>query len=422
MSNINVNLLDHIGSNYDEMFYDLQSNKHLHYWLHGGRGSLKGSFVYLYIIWSMTIAMSKNEIIHSIMLRKVKDTISDSIFTNLLWAIDILHLKTFWSYTINPLKMTCGENQILFRGCANQRDYEKIKSIKFKNGKVKYVVFEELTEFYGWDEILDILQSILRGTDIANVFYMYNPPPSKNNWVNNECKVIRNDRLVHASTYLTAPKEWLGKIFIQEAEMLKKLNPRKYNHMYLGEVIGEGLEIYQNVEIRTITDLEIKKMDIINRGLDFGYTHASCYCETYFDIKNDIIYIIDEIYLYGSNNFTLASKIKDKAGNRLITGDSEDPRTINEMNLYGLNVRGTKKGHDSKAHGIKWLSDRVKIVIDKKRCPNIANDFICYEKKKDKNGNIIEDYPNEPDGSASCRYSLEKYILNKKLIFGGLKG
>ena len=88
------------------------------------------------------------------------------------------------------------------------------------------------------------------------------------------------------------------------------------------------------------------------------------------------------------------------------------------MILYGLNVGKAKKGKDSKSHGIMWLKGRAKIVIDKKRTPNIANDFETYEYKKDKEGKIIYDFPDEPDGSAAVRYGLEKYILDSKLKFG----
>jgi len=422
-----IDLINCIGPAYYKMFWDIEEGKHTHYLMKGGRGSLKSSFGFIYTIYSMTKDALEGKITHCVAMRKIKDTIKDSVFENFLWAIDMLGLSTQWRYTKNPMRIWFKDNTILFRGCANQRDYEKIKSIKFKKGFCKYALFEEWTEFNGIDETLSILQSLFRGTNEAVAFYMYNPPASRNNWVNKESKIEKADRFIHHSTYLEAPREWLGEIFIKEAESLKVQNPRKYNHMYKGEEIGEGLEIYpirtneepNNVlELRTITNDEIKEFDKIDRGLDFGYSHASCYVEVYFDRKNDIVYIVDEVYLYGASNYLLSSKIKEKAEGKYITADSEDPRTINEMNLYKLNVGKAKKGKDSKAHGIKWLQDRAKIVIDKKRTPNIAADFETYEYKKDKEGNIIYDYPEEPDGSAATRYALERYILDSKIKFG----
>ena len=422
-----IYLTDCFGPAYYELFHDVEHRNHMTYWLQGGRGSLKGSFAYLYTIYDLTRDAENNIVTHAVGLRKVGATIRDSVFNNFLWAINKLGLKDSWDYTISPMKIFHKKtgNTILFRSCANQRDFEKIKSLKFEKGYCKIAIFEELTEFAGMDEIDSIQQSLFRGADDEEVgteesitFVMYNPPASRKNWVNEESRKLRqlNENgedtgvyILH-TTYLQAPKKWLGKPFIVKAKKVKKFNFRKYQHMYLGEETGEGLEIYppitkENpnglVEYRTISNEEIKRFDKIDRGLDFGYSHASCYAEMYYDRKNEIIYIIDEVYLYGASNFTLATKIGYKAKKLFITADSEDPRTINEMILYGLNVGKAKKGKDSKAHGIMWVKGRTKIVIDKKRTPNIANDFETYEYKKDKECKIVYDFPDEPDGSAA---------------------
>lgn len=70
--------------------------------------------------------------------------------------------------------------------------------------------FEEVDEFAGMEEIRTINQSLLRGGENFVVFYSYNPPQSQSNWVNEEVLGQRSDRLVHHSTYLTVPREWLG--------------------------------------------------------------------------------------------------------------------------------------------------------------------------------------------------------------------
>jgi PBSX family phage terminase large subunit len=415
---MNVKLSECIGENYYDTFNQLQNNEYTHYWFKGGRGSLKSSFAVIYAIWSMICDYNHGLTTHCVALRKVKDTIKDSVFTNLIWAINLLGVSQLFKVNVSPMKISIGESTILFRGCANQQDYEKIKSIKFEKGCLKYVIYEELTEFSGVDEITNINQSLFRGTDEGIALYMYNPPISKLNWVNQECKVERSDRIVHHSTYLDVNPDWLGSVFIKEAEKIKEINERKYNHMYLAEEIGEGLEIYPNVSIQTISDKQIETFDKVNRGLDFGFAaDASCYGEMYLDLRNDTLYIFREVYGHGLTNEQLASSINCK---KLIRADSAEPRTINELNLKGMNILGAKKGKDSVEHGIKWLSQLNKIIIDRKRCPNIASDFETYELQKDKNGNIIRNYPKEPHGSAMTRYALSDIILNKKLVFGGL--
>lgn len=433
----NVRIADCIGPAYYEMFHSVEAREKMTYWMKGGRGSLKGSFAYLYTIFDLTRDAEQGIKTHAVGLRKVKDTIRDSIFTNLLWAINMFGLQGVWDFTVNPMRIwhIGNGNSILFRGCANQRDFEKIKSLKFEEGFCKIAIFEELTEFAGMDEVDPIIQSLFRGGDEAITFMMYNPPASKKNWVNDYCRQLQllekdgtdTDTFILHTTYLQAPKEWLKKPFINKANQIKKLNPKKYKHVYLGEEVGEGLEIYPEKDpktgegclvLRTITDEEIKRFDKVCRAIDFGYSHATCYIECYYDTKTDTVYIFDEVYMYKASNKTLYNHIKPKAGNLLIYGDSEDPRTINELNQLGLYIIGVEKGKDSKDHGIKWLSDRSRIVIDKKRCPNIANDFETYEFKKDpKTGEIIFDYPDEPDGSAACRYSLCKYIKNSNWKF-----
>ena len=419
-----IKLSECIGPAYNNVFLDICFNKHTHYVFKGGRGSLKSSFVFIYIIYAMTQDYIHDEVTHCVALRKVKNTIRESIFENFLWAIDILGLSDYWTSTVSPMKLKIGDSTILFRGCANKNEFQRIKSIKFKKGFCKYSVFEETTEFSGMEEIRQINASLFRSTDIAEAFYMYNPPASKKNWCNEEfeAKEQPKNRFIHHSTYLTAPKEWLGKVFIEEAETLKKINPRKYNCMYMGNVIGEGLEIYPNIEFRTITDKEIENFDKIYRGFDFGFTQdASCYIEVYYDKDNDCIYIVDEVYGHRLSNQRLFDLTKPKANFNMIRADAAEPRTINELKSKGLNIIGAKKGKDSKNHGIKWLSDLSKIVIDKKRTPFAASDFELYEYEKDQNDNIVYEYPKEPHASAATRYALSEIILQKKLSFGGRK-
>jgi phage terminase large subunit len=419
---VDVDIYNNIGKSYYEVFEDAYYNKHVHYWLKGGRGSLKSSFVFIYIIYMMTIFTMMGHTVHCVAMRKVKETISGSIFTNFLWAINLLGLQDYWTYTMSPMIIKLGESTIIFRGCHNKTEFERIKSIKFEKGFCRYAVFEELTEFTNYDEILIILQSLFRGGDFAQAFYMYNPPASKFNWVNMECKAKIPNRFVHSSTYVTAPLSWLGNIFVEEAKLLQEINPRKYNHMYMGEEIGEGLEIYPNVVIAEIPSQKIETFDKINRGLDFGFSvDASSYVENFFDARHDDLYIFDEIYGIKMNNKLLADSILAKAGSSIIKADSAEPRTINELRILHLNVIGAKKGKDSVDHGIQWLQNLNHIYIDRKRCPYTAIDMETYEYKKDSNNVIIRQYPKEPHASAATRYSLDDIILSRKLVFGGDK-
>ncbi len=421
-----VKLSELISSNFYSMAKMVQNNEYLFYLLKGGRNSSKGSFAYIMTILILTIDAEKGIDTHAVALRKVKETIRTSCFVNLLWAIDLLGLNDIWDSTVSPMRIwhKKNDNSILFRGCANQKDYEKIKSIKFKKGYCRIAIWEELTEFAGMEEIDNIIQSLFRGegSDDCFGFMMYNPPASKSNWTNEYSDELeklqrqgkRNDTFIHHSTYLELPRKWVGEKFIQKAEIVKENNPKAYEHIYLGKCTGEGLEIYNNLEIRTITDEEIAiECDTVRRGLDFGNTHATCYMETSYNMKKDWIYLLDEVYLYGASQKTMYERIYPKAGRLLIIGDSASPNIIRELNDLGLYVIGAKKGPDSKTFGIKWVSDRTKIIIDKKRTPEACHDFETYEYKKNKEGKIVYEYPEEPDG---CLVGDTKVLTNNGWI------
>lgn len=418
---MDIDIKKHIGPDFYDTFWYLTDEKYFEYWLKGGRGSLKTSFAFLYSVLDITLDAIQGRTTHLIALRKIKDTIRTSVYNDVLWALNVLGLRNLWTATVSPMQFTFKDSKIVFAGCANQADYEKIKGIKFEKGYLKRAIFEEITEFSNYTEVLSIIQSLFRGCDNGSVLFTYNPPPSKSNWVNMEVLSKSADRLVHSSNYLNAPESWLGKVFIDKANHIKLVNPRQYAHMYMGETIGEDLEIYPNVEIRTITDKELSSFGQINRGLDFGHVHATCYSETYYSEITDTVYIFDEVYSPGLTNETLARLVKEKALSFPIRADNENPNLINELSIKGLNIIKTHKGKGSKEQGIKWLADRAKIVIDKKRCPKISEDFILYEFKRDKNGTKILEFPDEPDGSASVRYSLEHIIQSRILSFGGLR-
>ena len=143
----NVRIADCIGPAYYEMFHSVEAREKMTYWMKGGRGSLKGSFAYLYSIFDLTRDAEQGIKTHVVGLRKVKDTIRDSIFTNLLWAINMFGLQGVWDFTVNPMRIwhIGNGNSILFRGCANQRDFEKIKSLKslLQKGKLFILVIHQ---------------------------------------------------------------------------------------------------------------------------------------------------------------------------------------------------------------------------------------------------------------------------------------
>lgn len=393
------------------MHEDILNERHTHYWLAGGRGSGKSSFAAIEIVYGLT----RDENANAVVLRKAARNIRDTVFAQIAWAIEALGVSEDWTEKVSVTEMVNErtEQKIIFRGADN---HKKIRSTKFKKGYCKYVWYEETDEFKGDAEIRAINQSLLRGGAKFFVLYSFNPPSSLRSWVNQEFIAVRPDKAEIKSTYLDLPRDWLGEQFIIEAEHLKKTKPDKYAHEYMGEAVGDGAEIFRNVDIRAISDEEIKGFSQLRKGIDFGYAvDPFVYVCGNYDAKKKILYIFAEVYRRGLPNaeaFRLVQETDKLAGvvgiTKTVYADSAEPKSIDELKTLGLKITGAKKGRDSVKFGIKFLQDLEKIVIDGTRCPNSAKEFIEYEYRQDGRGGFLSEYPDENNHAIDAvRYALE---------------
>ena len=401
-----------IGPAFYAVHNDIKNHKHTYYDLTGGRGSLKSSFVSIEIIHNMM--KQENCKKHAVVYRKVGDTLETSVFAQIEWAIDILGVSHLWKLTKSPMRaeyIPTGQ-KIIFKGLDKA---QKSKSIKVPFGYIAYLWFEEFDEFSGEEEIRKVQQSVIRGGNDFLVFKSMNPPKSRRNWANDyiEKEKLRKDTLVSQTTYLTSPKEWLGQQFIDDAEWLKMVNPKAYEHEYMGIPVGTGTEVFDNLEIRQITDDEISRFSNLYRGVDWGWFpdpfHYGC---MHYDAARMTLYIFEEFRTNKMRNSETAEVIKDKFGLTrydIVTCDSAEPKSVSDYRTYGINARSAEKGRDSVRYGMKWLQSLVKIVIDPIRCPNTAEEFKKYEYELDKDGNATSVYPDANNHSIDMtRYAMEQ--------------
>lgn len=396
-----------------EVYRDILDRGHLEYWLEGGRGSIKSSFAGLVVIEMI----ENNPNMCGIALRKVGNTLNDSVFSQLQWAIQQLDetypgLASDYKITKSPLSITKKSTgqRIYFRGAD---DPVKIKSIKPpKDMYIGIIWYEEFDQFDGLASVRKIDQSLMRGGNDFVVLRTYNTPPSLLHFVNKEKVIPKENRLVHRSDYRAVPLKWLGQPFIDEAEYLKETNEQAYNNEYLGMETGDGSNVFNNIEIREITDEEIKEMDRIYMGLDFGwYPDPLAWTKCYFNASNRTLYILDEFVVNKMSNAEVWEHLKEEKGveeNDLIIADSAEPKSIGDFRSYGSAMRGAEKGPESVNYSMKWLASLNKIVIDPKRTPNSLEEFTTYEYEKDKDGNVISAYP---DANNHCIDSI-RYALN----------
>lgn len=394
-----------LGKAYVDLNRHIEPN--IAYILEGGRGSLKSSY------WALKIVelVKNNSDLHACITRQVAATLKDSVYAQMKWAINTLGLDEEFLCKVSPLEIVYKKTGqiIYFRGLD---DETKLKSIKPPFGYIGILWKEEKDQMKGAAEERSVNQSVLRGGDISYDFSSYNPPKSKNAWVHKEKLIPNQNRVIHHSTYLEAPPEWLGKKFIDDAEHLKEVNPAAYEHEYLGIPNGDGGNVFEYLEIRDITDEEIGRMDRIYQGVDFGwYPDQFSFLRTYYDSAREKIYLIDELYVNKWSNAQTAEWIKNKGYDDFrIICDSAEPKSVNDYRDAGLPARGAAKGPGSVEYGFKWLQSRT-IVIDPKRTPNAYAEIVGYEYERDKDGNVISGYPDENDHAISAlRYAYEPHF------------
>lgn len=398
-------LSEKLGPAFHLLARDVFQHGHTHYDLSGGRGSLKSSCVSLLV----PLLLITNPWTHAVVLRKVANTIRDSVYAQYIWAIGELGMADYWIAKVQPMELIYKPTgqKIMFRGAD---DPMKIKSIKVPFGYIAVTHFEEKDQFAGRSEIRTILQSTMRGGPVFWNFESYNPPISRDNWANLDSLEDRPDRLCHKSTYLDAPKEWLGEQFLAEAEHLRLTDEMAYRHEYLGEATGTGGNVFEKLELREITDKEIASFDRIYQGIDFGwFPDPFAFIRLHYDRARETIYFLDEMYENKLPNEAAAKKLKERGyTDAYVTCDSAEPKSVADLRACGLPAKEAVKGPGSVDYGMKWLQKR-KIVIDKRRTPNAYDEFVHYEYERDKNGEFISGYPDANNHLIDAsRYALER--------------
>ncbi|MCW6665418.1 PBSX family phage terminase large subunit [Aerococcaceae bacterium NML191219] len=386
----------------------------------GGRGSGKSSNI-AHIIVQMIMRLPVN----AVCIRKVDNTLEQSVYEQLKWAIEEQGVSHLFKFNKSPMRITYMPrgNYVIFRGA---QEPERIKSLKDSRFPFAIGWIEELAEFKTEDDVKTITNSLLRG-ELANglfykFFYSYNPPKRKQSWVNKkyESVIQPTNTHVHHSTYHDNP--YISKAFVDEAMATFERNPKRYEWEYLGKAIGSGVAPFENLEFRTITDDEVARFDNIRQGNDFGYANdPNAFVRWHYDKKRRTIYAIDEIYGVKISNRKLAEEIKRrKYHTTMTTCDSAEPKSIDELEQeHGISkIQGAKKGPDSVEYGERWLDDLEAIVIDPKRTPNIAREFESIDYAVDKDGNPkskLEDKDNHTIDAT--RYAFEDDMKQASISF-----
>lgn len=396
-----------IAPAFQPVLLDIADGGHTEYDFPGGRGSTKSSFIALEIV---DLIMTHADM-HACAIRKVGNTLRDSVYAKICWAIAQLGLEAEFDCMVSPMEITrkATGQKIYFRGADKP---EKMKSITPKTGYIGILWFEEMDQFAGEAELRSIKQSVIRGGDDAIIFCSFNPPKSANNWANDYVLSPSKSRLVTRSDYLSVPKKWLGQAFLELAEELKAKNPHAYENEYLGVANGSGGNVFDNLELREISEAELSQFDYILNGVDWGWMpDPFAFVRVHYDPARLTLYVWQEYVCNKKSNRETAEQLISLGitAADVVTCDSAEEKSVSDYRSYGINARAAEKGPESRRYSYKWLQSLVKIVIDPQRCPIAAREFAHYEYERDKDGNIISGYP---DGDDHCIDAV-RYATNR---------
>jgi PBSX family phage terminase large subunit len=404
---------DLVAPEFSNFYREVRQHRYTHYREPGGRGAGRSSAISLAVVDLLMCDVN----LHALVCRKIGNTIRDSVYTQILWAIEVLGLTDKFRENRSLLQITRIETgqKIYFRGLD---DPFKIKSIKPPFGYIGVFWLEEADQTNGEAELRPVRQSVMRGGEKFWSFESWNTPRNKQHWINERTlnEADRDDVRTHHSTYLSLPVEWLGQPFIEEAEALKASDDNAYRHEYLGEAIGYGGEIFEKLSIERIGDETVKRFDNVRMGIDWGFQDPMAFVKVHYDKTRRVLYVFDEFVASKMTDLEVAEilkKVKNVGPRDLIYADCEDPKSIENYRRLGFYILGCTKFHGSVDHGVKFLQSMELIVIDPIRCPIAAREFSNYSLKKDTKGDYLAAINRVNDHTIDgVRYSLNDEINN----------
>ena len=347
-------------------FYKTFNSKKPHQIYKGGRGSTKTSMISLKTDDFNLEYLNCNAII----IKRYQNTIRNSVFKEIKRGLKRLGLVEGIDYkaTVSPFQIHIFQtnNDIYFAG---GDDYERVKGFIDEEAPIKMVWFEELTEFDNADQIDQIIATFSRGNDDWFItMYSYNPPKNRFHWVNQWADKMaqRDDVIVHHSDYRTVPEKWLGRRFIEEAERLKQYDPKRYEWIYLGKVIGiEGLIYNPDLFIVEEADYIEKnklRMLYIDFSIDCGHQTSATSCGAYGYATDGRWYRLDTYYYspheksrkkapseLAQDLFDFRTKMCQKYHTVVDTEtiDSAEGALRNQyFAMFGINLQPVNKGKD----------------------------------------------------------------------------
>ena len=270
-----------------------------------------------------------------------------------------------------PGKVRGPRRDVLFINEANNINFEAYTQLAIRTNEDIYIDYNPVIEFWVHTEIIPSLEH-----DFIILTYLDN--------------------------------EGLAKSIIQELEARRGNKPwwRVYGEGHLGEI---ETRIYRNW---AVVDEVPHEARLERYGLDFGYSNDPTAIVAIYYYNGG--YILDEItFQKGLSNKMIADIIVSQPKKAIVVADSAEPKSIDEIKMYGIDIIPTVKGKGSVTRGIQYVQDQQ--ISMTKISLNLRKEYNNYVWITDKDGKIL----NEPDHQYShsmdaIRYGMENLDVNSR--------
>jgi len=357
--------------------------------IYGGRFSLKS-----HTVARLLLIRARQAKTRVACFREFQSSIAESSYQLLLDLIKEFNLTDFKA-TQNSIINTINGSDFIFKGLWNNE--QSIKSIE----GIDIAWVEEAQTVSA--KSLEVLTPTVR-KDGSQIVYTYNRLLEDDPVHTRLVIQGRPNTLILNVNYDIAIKyKMMPDVILKEIEDDKEKRPSLYKHKWLGEPSNQERKVYKDWEYINEIPHEAK---LERYGLDFGYTNDPTAIVAVYKYNGGFIF--DEVcYQKGLSNKQIADILNNQP-KALVIADSSEPKSIDELKLYGVNIIGANKGQGSVSQGIQFVQDQKCSVTN--RSINLIKEYRNYLFIQDKNGRIT----NEPEDSFNhcmdaIRYALETY-------------
>lgn len=263
-------------------FYSVWNTKKPYIVLSGGRSSFKSSVVALMLVFKMLIAIKQNQTVEIVIVRKVANTIADSVYNKILWALNKFHIMHQFTPRKSPYKIIHKGTKSTFH-FYGQDDFQKLKSNDV--GGIIAVWYEEASEFKNAEEFDQSNSTFMRQKHpeypYVQFIWSYNPPRNPYNWINEWSTALQDSEeyLVHRSSYLDDELGFVTEQMLNEIERIKQNDYDYYRYLYLGEAVGLGTNVYNMDNFHLIDEVpNNERLPFVYFATDGGHQQSATAC------------------------------------------------------------------------------------------------------------------------------------------------